>query len=581
MKLKVPMKMSLKLNTKMNARMTIGKKLVTGFGGVAFILALVSAFSFYELKSVNGSYSNLVAHHEQVRYNASQMQYLAEHQVSLLRDHFVSQASDDQSKINADNHTFQALVAATLKISSADQTKRNLQKALKQDNTFTQQANTILTMQNEDIQSVENLANSSKIFDYGANIVSEMQTIVDHENGIVSQQSKQLSKSVAIGIILVLIFSILGVILALALGLFISRLVSRPMVKMAEVANRIANGELNSGPVIVKSRDEIGDLATSLNEMVHSLRTLITQVRDTASQVAASSEELTTSTEETTRATKDIATTMQEVASGAEQQSVSTDETSKSVSELVAGVQQISESAQVVADSASSAKTVASSGSESIERAINQMTSIHATVGTLADSVRALGKSSEEIGQIVGVITDIASQTNLLALNAAIEAARAGEHGRGFAVVADEVRKLAEQSTERAKQIVKLVQKIHSEMEVTVQTTEHAGNEVTTGLELVNVAGESFSSITKSVSDVSGQIVEVSAAVEEMAAGAEEMAQTVDAISQIAQTAADHTQNVSAAAEQQLASMEQIAESSVSLSQMADKLTEMVNKFVV
>lgn len=561
-------------------KMTIGRKLVSGFGAVALILAVVSAFSFYELKATDVTYSNLLQKNAQMKYDAAELEYLTEHQVSLLRDHFVSKSSNDQTKLDADNHTFQKIVSQMLPNASANQAK-SLKILLNLENIFREQADTVLTLANSNFNLALNQANSTQIFDEGANIVTAVQKIANQENAILTKQSTGTQRNVNTETTLVLIFSILGILVALALGILISRLVSRPMVKMAAVANRIANGELNSGPVEVKNRDEIGDLATSLNEMVRSLRGLITEVRDTASQVAAASEELTASTEETTQSTQHIATTIQEVASGAEQQSVSTDETAKSVSELVAGVQQISVSAQGVAESASTAKSVASGGYESIERAINQMSSIHTTVDTLAGSVQALGKSSEEIGQIVGVITDIASQTNLLALNAAIEAARAGEHGRGFAVVADEVRKLAEQSANRAKQIVNLVQKIHSEMEVTVQTTEHAGDEVKTGLQLVNVAGESFASISKSVTDVSGQIVEVSAAVEEMAAGAEEMAHTVDAISKIAQTAADHTHNVSAATEQQLASMEQVAQSSLSLSQMADKLTEMVNKFVV
>lgn len=554
---------------------------MSGFGAVAAILAIVSAVSYYELKSVDTSYSQLLAGNAKVHSDAQQLQYLAEHQVSLLREYFITKASDDQSKLNADNVTFQKLVSEALALSSSAQTHHDLQSALQLDNEFTTKANAVLSLAATDFSGALQQADSQGVFEYGANVADTAQKVVTHEEQVLTTQNAATSKTANRAILIVLLISLIGVLLAIGLGIFISKLISKPMVKMAAVAKRVAKGELNTDKVVVKNRDEIGTLASSLNEMVDSLRTLIVQVRNTAAQVAAASEELTASTEETTQASQNIATTTQQVAVGAERASLSTEETAKSVSEMVAGIQQVSASAQGVADSASKAKTVASGGFESIERAVAQMNSIHNTVDGLSQSVRVLGKSSEEIGQMVGVITEIASQTNLLALNAAIEAARAGEHGRGFAVVADEVRKLAEQSADKAKQIVSLVAKIQSEMDVTVETTDHAGSEVETGMQLVNAAGESFQSILQSVTDVSGQIVEVSAAVEEMAAGAEEMAHTVDEVSKITQNASGSTHTISAAAEQQLASMEQISASSVSLSEMAEELTAVVSKFVV
>lgn len=561
--------------------MTVGKKLISGFVGVAAIFALVSAFSLVEQRTQDASYSNLITHDAKTRYDAVRLQYVAEHQVSLLRDHFVSNANDDQSKINADNQTFRSVVAEVLALNPDAHTRQSLNNVLRVDNTFTNHANATLALAAKNMQAALLQANSSGLFEYGVGIVDDMQQIINYESTRLIDQNNANSRQVGAATTLELIFSIIGVLLAIALGIIISRMISGPMATMVEVANRIANGELTSEPVKVRNHDEIGDLAEALNKMAGSLRAIITRVRDTASEVAAASEELTASTEETTQATQNIAITIQEVASGAAQQSLGTDETAKSVSEMVAGVQQIAAGAQGVAESAANAKNVAETGYRSIGSAISQMNSIQNTVVGLSESVRTLGKSSAEIGQIVGVITDIASQTNLLALNAAIEAARAGEHGRGFAVVADEVRKLAEQSADKAKEIVSLVTKIKSEMDTTVQTTDDAGKEVETGMKLVNSAGESFQTILHSVTGVSGQIVEVSAAVQEMAASAEQMVHTVESIANIAKSAAGHTHNVSAAAEEQLASMEQISASSVSLSQMAEALSVVANRFEV
>lgn len=212
---------------------------------------------------------------------------------------------------------------------------------------------------------------------------------------------------------------------------------------------------------------------------------------------------------------------------------------------------------------------------------MSQMQLIHSTVNEIAGIVKRLGDSSQEIGQIVQVITDIAQQTNLLSLNAAIEAARAGEQGRGFAVVADEVRKLAEESAKSAQQIEQLITTIQTESHTAVLSMEKGTKEVALGIEVVNEAGSSFVQISESVAQVASKIQEVQAYSQQMTASTEQAVYLIEQISKVAENSADGTQNVSAATEEQLAAVEQVSSSAESLARVAEKLQDQVRKFTL
>jgi methyl-accepting chemotaxis protein len=375
---------------------------------------------------------------------------------------------------------------------------------------------------------------------------------------------------------------VLAVVAAvIAIAYFISLQITRPIVEVASVANRISDGELTVDPLQIRTRDEVGQLSQSVNAMVDNLRTIIQQVNDTAADLAASAEELSVNAEHTSKATEQIATTIQEVAYGAEKQVKSVEESVSAIQGVSTGVHQVAANAQNAAESAIEASQIAVEGNQALHLAITQMQSIDHTVNDIADIVKRLGESSQEIGQIVQVITNIAEQTNLLALNAAIEAARAGEQGRGFAVVADEVRKLAEQSARSAQQIEQLIATIQHESNQAVQSMEKGTKEVALGLTVVNNAGKSFEQIQDAVTQVASQIQEVKAHSLQMSVGTEQVVELVSMIEEVAESSADGTQNVSAATEEQLAAMEEVTSSAGSLARIAEELQAHVSRFKV
>ncbi|MGD8191248.1 methyl-accepting chemotaxis protein [Brevibacillus ginsengisoli] len=351
------------------------------------------------------------------------------------------------------------------------------------------------------------------------------------------------------------------------------------------VSNKMLELSRNEGDLTarlqVETKDEIGQLAQGFNTFLGNLQAMIQKMNAAILQIASTAEQLSAGAEQTSKATEEVSTTIQEIAIGSEKQVQSVHYGLKSMKEMASGVGEISLYADEVSALAGTTTDVSMEGVKSIQQSVNQMNSIHTTMLGLADVVRGLGDQSQEIGQINEAITSIAAQTNLLALNAAIEAARAGEHGRGFAVVADEVRKLAEQSSRSAQQIAELITNIQVETQRAVNAMNKGTNEVVVGIEVVNTAGQSFTHIHNSIRKVAEKINQVLAVSKEVSTGTKQVVQSIEQIQGVAETAASGTQNVSAASEEQLASMEEITSSASSLAKMAEELQELVGKFKV
>lgn len=360
-----------------------------------------------------------------------------------------------------------------------------------------------------------------------------------------------------------------------------SRHLSNPIRLVTKQVELLANGDLTTDDLVVKNSDEIGELTTHFNTMKHHLRDTLLHVSDTAVQVAATSEELSASSAQTSRAVEQVSESIQEMATGADTQVSKNGEVNHISTTMASDMSRLSEEMQVVNQTADEASTMANSGTAIISQTINQISNIQQDTVSTAGMINALGEKSNEIGQIVSLITNVAEQTNLLALNAAIEAARAGEHGKGFAVVADEVRKLAEQSRNSASQVNTLIQAIQEEIGQSVSAINNGQISVEEGIRLAQEAGNSFKNIATAVSTVSTQIDGISKSIENMSSEATAMVGAIDTTTEIAKNAAAHSQNIAAAAQQQTASMQEIAAASDTLAHMAEDLQESINTFKI
>ena len=410
---------------------------------------------------------------------------------------------------------------------------------------------------------------------------SAAEDAIEYQQDALDSTSETLSGNVQKVALLIILLSAAAFIIGIVIATYISRVISKPVQLVSEAAKQLAGGNLAIDKINVKNKDEIGQLAADFNEMTTNLRNLIFQVSSTSEQVAASAEEMMASADQTNSATNQVATAIQEVAGGAELQSKNTEESAKAVGEMSVGIQRVAETTSNVAESAAETAKQAQVGQESLGKVIEKMKSINDTTGETNGVIKDLDRKSAEIGKIIEVITGIADQTNLLALNAAIEAARAGEHGKGFAVVADEVRKLAELSRQSASQISGLIEVIQKETHQVVEMMNKGTVEISEGSSLVEETGRTFEEILTSIENVSGEIQEVSAISEEMSASVMQVNASIEEVTKIARGSVASTAEIASATEEQLASMEEVASSSASLANLAENLREMIAKFKI
>ncbi|SMC86412.1 methyl-accepting chemotaxis protein [Sporomusa malonica] len=376
-------------------------------------------------------------------------------------------------------------------------------------------------------------------------------------------------------------FTTLGIVLILAsaISFLFSRTLAKPLQNLSAMAESIARGDLDIPEARVNSKDELGMLAAAFNTMTANTRSIIRQVMQSAEQVAAASEQLTASAEQSADAAAHVAGVIGEVTLDTGNQRKDLKDTATVVEELSEQIREVAGGAQAAASLAEQTSVKIVTGRQAVEQTVNQMNSIEKATASVQQAIERLAASSAQIGEIVNVIASIAGQTNLLALNAAIEAARAGEQGRGFAVVADEVRKLAEQTQEAAKQITSLIGENHSNSTNAVALMNAGTSDVQQGITLVNNAGNSFGEIALLVSKVSDQVRDMSSSIREMANGSAQIVTKVRVVEQAGNRVDERTQTVSAATQEQSATMEEIASSSHNLARLSEELHNAVNSF--
>ncbi|WP_276732905.1 methyl-accepting chemotaxis protein [Bacillus sp. (in: firmicutes)] len=379
---------------------------------------------------------------------------------------------------------------------------------------------------------------------------------------------------------LALIVLAAAIILGIIVMTFVIRSITTPLKQLVGSSKRISEGDLTE-TIDIRSKDELGELGKSFNNMASSLRSLIHAIQNSVDNVAASSEELTASAAQTSKATEHITLAIEQFSNGNEKQNENIETAAEHIYQMNDGLTNMAQASEVITDSSVQSTEIASEGGKLVHQTVGQMNVIDKSVKEAEQVVRGLETKSKDITNILRVINGIADQTNLLALNAAIEAARAGEYGRGFSVVAEEVRKLAVQSADSAKEIEGLIIEIVKEINTSLGMFQSVNQEVQTGLDITDKTEISFKRISEMTNQIAGELQNMSATVQQLSASSEEVSGASEHIASISKESSAHIQDIAASAEEQLASMEEISSSAETLSSMAEELRDMTKRFKI
>jgi hemerythrin-like metal-binding protein len=512
--------------------MTLSKKLYGLTGSVLTLLVLVFAITYISNQSVQDDFKELLSINLGQKQATTDAMEQLQYSVQAYKNHVIR---GDQDTVTAFHGIVKEINNCIARFDMTSTSEKEHGLARQAVVTLAEYDNVIdrlaaIRKNSRDAKSVDEQAGQGHTRAIRDALLA-MSTAADESFSLKNQQINAFAKHMKwLQITLILVTLVAG----LALSAGIIRAILRSVIAVRTAAEHASMGDL-SHEVPVKSNDEIGEMAQSFNVMIRNVRGVVGQINTATSTLAASSEQLSTTSNDMYKSTQEL--------------SSQTDQVVTAMTEVSQTIMDMARNASSAADGSKNASNTATKGKQIVDTTAQDMMGIAKTVQEAASTIEELGRSSAQIGEIVTVINGIADQTNLLALNAAIEAARAGEQGRGFAVVADEVRKLAERTSRATKDIAQRIAAIQAAAGESVDAMKRGSDEVDKGVGLARQASASLEAIVAASTDSMDMVQRIAAATEEQSAATEQVTQNMESISGIAKSSSASTEQIRASAE--------------------------------
>ena len=557
-------------------RFSVKKKMWTGFGSILIILFIMCVGISYTVFSMTSKYQDIIDKDLKKIELAKDITLVQNLMAKTILEYVTmgNEASIEQLEAEKAQGTESAKQLIEL---TKDEESLKLLEELK--------TSTVILFENND-QIIKQVKANLPYSTYAKDSSKMNEAVLQILDEIVSIQEKnvanvraELDETVKTTLTIIIASVVLSIIAGFFISYFITRSIVRPTALVTKGIEQIANGNLSIEPLRVNNKDELGDMANKFNEMVKDLRDVVSNVRDSSIYVASSADELSASAQESSAAAQVVSSSAENQMLANEQQVSLLTSTFYEMTNLNESVNDISVDNEQMLSATSNVKTLVTTGANVITHVAKQMEVIHDTFSETTAIIQEMAKHSNAIESVTKLITDISDQTNLLALNAAIEAARAGEAGKGFAVVADEVRKLAEQSKNSATEIASMVNLIQYETSKAVKAISSGGTKVKEGITKTTESLSVFNEIEAGVEDVVNKAESVSNAVSNVKLKVVTVVEGTEKVQELVVSTSTVAQEAGAATEQQLASIEEISSNAQMLAEQAETLQNKMNHF--
>lgn len=560
--------------------MSIRKKLNIGFILIGTVLLLALSFSIVMFNRFGNEFEHAIDIEVVELQNVNAIQKELNAQGMYARAYILDPSVGNLSNLEESTRLIQSYI---------DQLPDNVSKEMDTQISIVKSNFEILSRHATQIATYIKNGNSDNAMTLVNNDYSEInnaiylatQEMITLKNASLSSSVSNTKNSLSGSLVISIIWLVIATIITVAFMFYIKRDITVPLQKIVKEMNSMADGNLTLADIHFKTKDEIGALGAAFNKMKDNFQQIIVNIQSKTVELRNSSQDLSSSTSSITELGETVAARTQETAAMSNNMKVAAHESAVGMEETAKGLQLIAEETLTVHQNAIQMRETAESGLVTIEEAQTQMNVIERSTILVADLSNKLTKQSQEIGNISKLITDITEQTNLLALNAAIEAARAGEHGKGFAVVADEVRKLAEQSKQSATQIVDLTVTIQQDTKNVELAANNGLASVRDGVTIINNAGEAFNAIHGNIEIVSTGLEHISTTSQQISASSEEVSASIQEIATSSNITASHIEDIANATGELSSSIQSIQSVATNLSSNSEALNSISKKFTV